>query len=64
MVKVWLIISIISLVIGVSLYFDQELRLKASWNWEQFLHHESFIVIFGVLAIAMLTVAFFDNRKL
>ncbi|UCH42526.1 MAG: hypothetical protein JSW16_06875 [Dehalococcoidales bacterium] len=63
MIKLWLILSAVSLLVGVALYFDQELRLHASWSWEQFLHHESFIAIAGCIGIVLLAVALIENRK-
>lgn len=64
MIKLWLSLSVVSLVIGIALYFDQELRLHASWSWEQFLHHESFIAIAGCIGIVLLVVALLENRKI
>ena len=64
MIKLWLISSIASFLIGIALYFDQELRLHASWSWQQFLHHESFIALAGCIGIILLIVALLENRKI
>ena len=55
-----LMLGLISLIVAVGLYFDQELRLGASWSWEQFLHHETFISIAGSIGIVLVLVAVFD----
>ena len=60
MTKVWLTLGLISLLAGIGLYFDQELRLHASWSWEQFLHHESFIAIAGSVGTVLVLVALAD----
>jgi len=61
MPKLWLTIGIISILTSVGIYLDQELRLNASWSWDQFLHHETFIAIAGILGIVLLLVALFDH---
>ena len=60
MPKLWFFIGLISLLVGLALYLDQEIRLHASWSWDQFLHHESFIAIAGSIGIVLLVVAVFD----
>ena len=60
MIKRRFIIGLISLLIGVALYYDQELRLHATWSWEQFIHHESFIAIAGSIGIVLVLVAIVD----
>ena len=61
MTKRRLTLGLISLLVGIALYFDQELRLHATWSWEQFLHHESFIAIAGSVGIVLLLVAIVDS---
>ncbi len=61
MPKLWLVIGIVSILTSIGIYLDQELRLNASWSWDQFLHHETFIAIAGILGIALLFVALFDK---
>ena len=36
MIRLWLILGVVALFIGLVGYIDQELRCKASWNWNQF----------------------------
>ena len=61
MPKLWLSIGIISILTSIGIYLDQELRLNASWSWDQFLHHETFIAIAGILGIVLMLVALFDK---
>ena len=60
MIKRRFIIGLISLLIGVAFYYDQELRLHATWSWEQFTHHEPLISIAGSVGVVLVLVAIVD----
>lgn len=57
MIKLWLILGLISLALGLAGYLEQELCRHASWDWDQFWHHEPLIGIAVCVGIALLLVA-------
>ena len=57
MPKLWLILGIVSLLIGLFGYIDQEVRRHASWSWVQVGNHESAVGIAMSVGIALLAVA-------
>lgn len=63
MIRLWLILGVVALFIGLFGYIDQELRCKASWNWSQFWHHEPLIGIAVCVGIALLVVAFIESMQ-
>ena len=64
MVKLWLSKGILSLLIALGILIDQGLRYGVWWEWEDFLHHETFISIFFYASIVLMTVALVEKWKL
>ena len=61
----WAILGIISLLIGVFFYFDQELGRHVHWNWSQLINYEAVVSIaffVGVALIVVSIVEFLYNR--
>jgi membrane-bound ClpP family serine protease len=61
----WAILGIISLLIGVFLYFDQELGRHVHWDWSQLINYETVVSIAFFTGIALIVVAiaeFIYNR--
>ena len=63
MTKLWAILGALLLLAGLGLYLDQWIRYGVHWDWEQFLHHESFIALAGGIGLVLLIVAMFDSVK-
>ncbi len=63
MTKLWLSLGLIDLFVVVGIYVDQSLRLGAVWEWEQFLHHETFVGIFFYATLIFLTVALVEHIR-
>lgn len=52
----------IALILAVGGYLDQEWRLNESWDWSQFWHHESLIVISAVAGVSLLIGEYLARR--
>jgi len=66
MTKLWLILGFISLLLGLFGYLDQELRCHASWNWDQFWHHEPLVgiaVCVGIVLLVVAVIEYMGNRN-
>ena len=63
MPKLWFNIGGISLVIAFLVYADHVVRLHASWRWEDFFHHETFIVLFGCVCVVFWLIALSEKIK-
>ena len=63
MKKLWLYLGLINLLIAIGIFFDQVLRFGVWWEWDEFLHHETFIGIFLYAALVFLTVSLVKNIR-
>ena len=63
MTKLWLSLGLIDLFITFGICIDQGLRFGIWWEWEEFLHHETFIGIFFYSTVIFLTVALVEHRR-
>ncbi len=41
----WLILALVSAVLGIGGFLDQALRLKMKWDWSQVWHHEPLVML-------------------
>ncbi len=63
MPKLWLGISLASLLLGLIVYLDQELRTSSSWSWHQLRSHEALVGIAVSLGITLLVVAVIEYMR-
>ena len=57
MPKLWLILSVLSLIIGLAGFFYQEAVLHAYWCWSQFLTVETAVSVALAVGMTLLVVA-------
>ena len=57
MPKLWTALGVISLLIGVFFYFDQEMSRHAHWSWSQLISFETATSVAVFVGIALLLVA-------
>ncbi len=63
MPKLWLGLSLTSLLLGFFGYLHQELRTRSSWNWHQLRSHEALVGIAVSLGITLLVVAVIEYMR-
>jgi hypothetical protein len=63
MSKLWLSLGIISLLGTAAIVLDQGLRFSVWWEWEDFIHHETFSGILLCIALVFIIVALVENLR-
>ena len=63
MPKLWLILGLIYIVVAIVIFLNHFISLSAMWHWDEFLHHESFVVMTLWVGLAYLSVATTEYRR-
>ncbi len=63
MTKLWLSLGLIDLLVVVGIVVDQKVRFGIWWEWEDFLHHETYAGIFFYAALIFLIVALVEHMR-
>ena len=63
MSKLWILLGVISGLAALAIFLDQVLRFDVWWEWDEFLHHETFIGMFLTAALVFTTVARVEKRR-
>ena len=63
MPKLWLGLSLASLLLGLIVYLDQELRTSSSWSWHQLRSRKALVGIAVSLGITLLVVAIIEYMR-
>ena len=63
MMKLWLVSGLISLFVAIGVFVDQGLRYDIWWEWEDLLHHETFVGIFLCATLIFIIVALIEGRQ-
>jgi hypothetical protein len=61
--KAWAMLGLVNLLAALGIFVHQYLRYKEIWNWQQFLHHETFMALFGGIGLVLLYVAVVSARQ-
>ena len=63
MTRLWFSLGLINLLVTIGIILDQGLRFGIWWEWDEFLHHETFISIFLFATLIFITVALAERMR-
>lgn len=63
MTKLWMSLGLINLFVTIGIFADQGLRYGIWWEWEEFLHHETFVSIFLCATLIFIIVALIEHKQ-
>jgi len=63
MTKLWFSLGLINLIATIGIILDQGLRFGIWWEWDEFLHHETFIGIFLFATLIFVTVTLAERVR-
>jgi uncharacterized membrane protein len=61
--KLWLCLGLIHLAVAVGIFVDQVVVYGIWWEWDEFIHHESFIGILFYAAVMLFIVALVQQNR-
>jgi len=63
MTKLWFSLGLINLIATIAIILDQGLRFGIWWEWDEFLHHETFVGIFLFATLIFITVTLAERVR-